>query len=45
MTTKDYIRAEGDFRKETYSGKGQEGRDKTGRTERENRQVSGKFIE
>ena len=41
----DYIRAEGDFHKETYSWKDQQGRDKTGRTERENGELSEEFME
>ena len=35
-TTRDYIRAEGDFHKEIYSSKDQKGREKTVRTESKN---------
>ena len=41
----DYIRAEGDFHKETYSRKDQLGRNKTGRTELESGELSGVFME
>ena len=44
-TTTDYIRAEGDFHKEIYSWKDQQGRDKTWRTEWENGELSGEFME
>ena len=44
-TTTDHIRAEGDFHKQTYSWKDQQGRDKTGRTEWENGELSGEFME
>ena len=44
-TTRDCIRAEGDFHKETYNWKDQLERDKIERTERKNRELSGEFVE
>ena len=44
-TTKDFIRAEGDFHKVIYNWKGQYGRDRTGRTEWENGELSGELME
>ena len=44
-TTKDHIRAEGDFHKEIYSWKDQLGRNKTRRTEWESEELLGEFME
>ena len=41
----DHIKAEEDFHKETYSWKDQKGSGKIGRTEWENRELSGEFME
>ena len=43
-TARDYIKAEGDFHKEIYIWKDRWGRDKTGRTERDNGEMSGEFM-
>ena len=42
-TTRDYIRAEGDFHEETYSSKDQYGRDKTGKIRVRKRKVVGRI--
>ena len=43
-TTRDYIRAEGDFYKEIHSWKDQEGRDETRKREWENRELFGEVM-
>ena len=45
VNQKDYISAEGDFHKELYSWKDQQGRIKIGRTEWESGDLLGEFIE
>ena len=44
-TMKEYTRAEGNFHKEIYSWRDQQGRNKTRRTEWESRELSGGFME
>ena len=44
-TTRNYIRADGDFHEEIYSWKDYESRDKTGRTEWENEELSEEFMQ